>query len=126
MGTTFLKKYTKVITTANGNAVPLFSERKVVYSVSIEMHQDSSVDDGWSSGFDDDDFGESNPASTMTSTNKNGQYFNKTTAVVEHHSRYRDGRGRLSNQIDASSIFVAADTGADILVTYMVATTEET
>ena len=107
MGVTSLKYKTKTITTASGTGVPLFSSENYVYSLAIEFHPDSSIVEGFVG------------ATGVTTTNKDGRAFSDTVPV-EFKTRYREGRGTTSNLIDASSIYVAAATGADILVTYMI------
>lgn len=106
MGKTRLVYKTKTVTTSSGNAHAIFSSEKLVYSVAIEMHPDSSETDGW---VGDD---------TVTTTNKNGRAFS-TTVSVEFKTRWREGRGTTSNLIDASTIYVASGSGADILVTWL-------
>lgn len=107
MGKTTLQYKTKVVTTSDGNATDLFASETLVYSIAIEFHPDSSVTTGWVG------------ASDVTTTNKNGRAFSDTVPV-EFKTRWREGSGSTSNLIDASSIHVAAATGADILVTYLI------
>lgn len=106
MAYTAIQYKTKVVTTADGNATELFSAETLVYSIAIEIHPDSSVTEGWVGD------------STVTTTNKNGRAIS-TTTWFEAQTRWRFGAGYTSNLIDASTIYVAADTGADILVTYL-------
>lgn len=98
---------TKIITTADGDGVPLFDDPTHVYSIAVEVHEDSSVDVGWVG------------SSSVTTTNKNGRAISKTIPF-EAQTRWRlDGGGQIT-LIDASTIYVAAAAGADILVTYLV------
>lgn len=106
MALTALEYKTKVITTADGNAHALFATRTLVYSISVEIHEDSSETQAWCG------------ASDVTTTNKNGRAFSKTVPV-EFKTRWRYGAGKTSNLIDASTIYVASATGSDILVTYL-------
>lgn len=103
---TAIQYKTKVVTTTDGNATELFASETLVYSIAIEMHPDSSVNEGWVGD------------STVTTTNKNGRAISDTVSF-EAQTRWRYGAGKTSNLIDASTIYVAAATGADILVTYL-------
>ena len=111
MGKTALKYNTKTITTTDGNANALFATPTLVYSVAVEMHEDSSEATGWCG------------ASDVTTTNKTGRAFT-TTNSCEFQSRWRFGAGGTSNLIDASTIYVASPSGADILVTYLLHETD--
>lgn len=106
MAKTTIQYKTKVVTTTDGNATALFASETLVYSIAIEIHADSSVTEGWVG------------ASDVTTTNKNGRAIS-TTIPFEAQTRWRFGAGYTSNLIDAASIYVAAATGADILVTYL-------
>lgn len=105
MGLTTLELRTKVITTTDGNATPLFASQKFVYSIAVEIHEDSSETTAWC-GSDD-----------LTTSNKNGRAFSKTVPC-EFKTRWREGSGKTSNLIDASTIYIASPTGSDILVTW--------
>lgn len=106
MGLTNLEYKTLVITTTDGNAHALFASKKLVYSISIELHEDSAETAGWCG------------ASDVTTSNKNGRAFSKTVPI-EFKTRWRNGAGNTSNFIDAATIYVASPVGADILVTYL-------
>jgi len=107
---TSIEYRTKIITTADGDGVPLFDDATYVYSISVEVHEDSAEEAAWVG------------ASDVTTTNKNGRAISKTIPF-EAKTRWRNGAGGIASLIDASTIYVASPTGSDILVTYLLQVT---